>query len=136
MALAPIHGPPQKRRKTVRTVSALMVTGDAGGAAVPATDLRIGGPGDHGTAASTGPPPPRDRLGGGGGDGGDPGRRFLPDAAAPSLSKFPFCLLARSSRIAFSTASSMLAFSAWFGISLVSARLSLVMGDFTLSPLC
>ena len=47
LVLAPIHGPPQKRRKTVRTVSALMVTRDADGAAVPATDLRIGGPGDH-----------------------------------------------------------------------------------------
>jgi hypothetical protein len=39
LALIPMHGPLQKRQKTVRTVSALLLPGDAGSAAASGTHL-------------------------------------------------------------------------------------------------
>ena len=41
LALIPMPGPLQKRQKTVRTVSALLLPGDAGGAAASGTHLAI-----------------------------------------------------------------------------------------------
>jgi hypothetical protein len=41
LALIPMHRPLQKRQKTVRTVSALLLPGDAGGAAASGTHLDI-----------------------------------------------------------------------------------------------
>jgi hypothetical protein len=40
-ALEPVHGPPQKRQKTVLTVSASLVPGDAGGGASSGTHCAI-----------------------------------------------------------------------------------------------
>jgi hypothetical protein len=41
LALEPVHGPPQKRQKTVLTVSASLVPGDAGGGAASGTHCAI-----------------------------------------------------------------------------------------------
>ena len=41
LALIPMHRPLLKRQKTVRTVSALLLPGDAGGAAASGTHLAI-----------------------------------------------------------------------------------------------
>ncbi len=41
LAWAPMHGPPQKRQKTVLTVSASLMPGDAGGAASSGTHRTI-----------------------------------------------------------------------------------------------
>eukprot|EP00802_Teleaulax_amphioxeia_P021311 Tamp_21660.p3 GENE.Tamp_21660~~Tamp_21660.p3 ORF type:complete len:111 (-),score=7.90 Tamp_21660:543-875(-) len=63
-------------------------------------------------------------------------QKFLPDATAPLPSQSPLCVLARSSLIALSMASSMFALHWWLGISRVSSRISLVVGAVAMAPFC